>query len=395
MTLNKAIDYLYLRDVGFLELMFALTPMLSSFSLGSLPLSLLMWVVLVVIVALKGKLDRAKVFKPLLFFVLYWFVHSIVIMVSDDMNLNGFLAQIIYFLSVFLLYPVLDLKKLKGSLNWVALISIAGLIYQWIDIQRGGMVHPLEIPGLTMPEGRLLAESMRPSSFYMEPAAYVVFMICPFFFALSERKYIWAVAIILSMFLTTSTTGLILSFIMLGVSVLSVRKMKIWSWVITLLIGAGLFYALTHFDAFEGGIEKFENTDISTNVRLTQGIYVVSTMNPSEYVLGVPYSTAYNYCISGRGTNVVFYGKTVFVPTFWEILLLYGVVGLALYLYIYYYFFKNDRTTRPLIIALCAVLFSSSYAIGVYYIFTLIIILATYKKNDDEHSVKKIRYVKY
>lgn len=383
MTLNKAIDYLYLRDVGFLELMFALTPMLSSFSLGSMPLSLLMWVVLVVIVALKGKLDRTKVFKPLLFFILYWFVHGIAIMLVDDVNLNGFIAQLIYFVSVFLLYPVLDLKKLKGSLNWVAVVSIMGLIYQWIDIQRGGMIHPLGIPGLTMPENRLLTESLRPSSFYMEPAAYVAFMICPLFIALFEKKYIWGVTIILSIFLTTSTTGLVLSFVILGMSVLSARKMKVWTWVVTLLIGGGLYYALINFDAFELGVQKVENTDTSTNVRLTQGVYVVGTMQPSEYIFGVPYSSAYNYCKSGRAMNVEFYGKSVFVPTFWEILLLYGLVGIILYMYIYYYLFKRDRTSRSLIIALCMVLFSSSYAIGVYYIFTLIIILAMYRNNTE------------
>ena len=389
-AINKLIEYLQLRNVGLIELAFAMTPMLSSFSLGALPLSLLMWVILIIIVALKGKLSQANVYKPLLFFILYWFFHSIAIMVVDDVNLNGLIAQIIYFGSVFVLFPVLDSKKLKGSLNWVALISIIGLLYQWSLLARGEMVHPLEIPGLTMPETRMETFSTRPSSFYMEPAAYVAFMICPLFFALSEKKYLWVIAMIMSMFLTTSTTGVVLSFVLLGVSVLSVRKMKKWTWVVTILVGSGLFYALTHFEAFEGGVEKIENTETSTNVRLSQGVYVVSTMQPAEFIFGVPYSTAYNYCKSGRGTNVVFYGKSVFVPTFWELLLLYGIVGLILYLNVYYRIFKRDRTTRPLIVALCAVLFSSSYGLGIYYIFSLIIILATYRNNCIELGVNHV-----
>lgn len=377
--LKKVIGYLDLQHVGFLEMFFALTPILCGFHLGAMPLSLLMWVVLIGIVILQGKINQIRFYKPLLYFTIYWLAHTLVIMAIDNVNFNGFVSQIIYFIAVFSIYPVLDLEKLKGSLNWVAIISIAGLLYQWQEILRGGMVRPLGIPGLEMSATRLMYESLRPSSFFMEPASYVAFMIYPLFFALSEKKYIWVVVLILSVFLTTSTTGLVLSFIMLAVSMLGVRKAKSWTWIVTLVIGGGLYLALTNFSAFEMGVEKIENTDASTNVRLSQGIYVVSTMQPEEYVFGVPYSSSYNYCISGRVTNAVFYGESVFLSTFWEILLLYGIVGLALYLNVYLQILKQNRITLPLVVSLIAVLFSSGYALGVLYIFSMIMLLVIAK----------------
>lgn len=386
---KKISRYLDLKQVGFLEMIFALTPLLCGFHLGPLPLYLVTWVLIMLIILLQGKFHRFGTYKPLLLFIVYWLIHTFVIMVIDDVNTNGFIGQIIYFVAIFAIYPALDLKKLKGSLNWVAIISIAGLLYQWQDILRGGMVHPLEIPGLSMSESRLLSESLRPSSFFMEPAAYVSFMICPLFFALADKKYIWVVILILSMFLTTSTTGLILSFVILGVSALSERKVKIGAWIVTILIGGGLYIAVTNMSAFEAGIEKFENTDVTTNVRLSQGVYVVGTMNPSEYIFGVPYSTAYNYCKAGRAPNVVIYAESVYMSTFWELLLLFGIVGLVLYLNIYLQLLRLSRKTLTLVSALFVVLFSSSIGIGVTFVFTLIILLATVKEELILNTKKK------
>ena len=389
--LSKITEYLSLREVGLLEMSFALTPMMSGFGLGSLPMSLLMWVWLVALVILQGKMGKIQLYKPLLCFVLYWLLHQLLIMVIDDLNLNGFLAQMICFIAAFSLYPILNLQKLRGSLNWVAIISMLGLLFQWTQIARGTMVHPLEIPGLTRSDFLLEKMSFRPSSFFNEPAAYVAFMICPLLFALIEKKYTWAVGIILSVFLTTSTTGLFVSFIMLCVSVAVDRKIKISNIIIIALIGGGLLLAFTHLDMFSVGLSKLEDTDASSNIRLTQGQYVVGTMNSNEFIFGVPYSTAYNYCIAGRAPDAVFYGETVYMPTFWQILLLFGIVGLVLYINVYIQILKHCRTTLPLIVALFAVMFSSSYALGVSYFSTLIVLLVILK-NYSSSPQKIIKY---
>ena len=96
---------------------------------------------------------------------------------------------------------------------------MVGLLYQWGLIAAGGEVRPIQLPFLDMGESRLETFSVRPSSFFMEPAAYVAFMYLPLAFSLIERKFIWTAAIILSEFLTTSTTGLLTSFIVLIVYV--------------------------------------------------------------------------------------------------------------------------------------------------------------------------------
>lgn len=376
------IDYLNLREVGLLEMAFALTPILSGYRFRELPLSLLMWLVLIAIVTFQGNLQKIRIFEPLLLFSGYWVIHEIVVVFSDDVNINGLLAQLIYFASVFILYPTINGPKLRGSFNWVAIIAMLGLLYQWTLIVRGNMIHPLEIPGLEMSESRLLSESSRPSSFFMEPAAYVEFMIFPLFWSLLDKKRIWTFIIVLSIFLTTSTTGILLSFIMLGTSMFS-QGTRVRSFFMVLLIGVALFYSLTHFSAFRFGIEKMQNTDTETNVRLTQGITVVSTMSSSEYLFGVPYDNAYEYCVSRSITNIEYYGENVFMPTFWEIILLYGLIGLIFYSNIYIKLFKKNRVLFPFLICVVAMWFSGGYGIHNGFAFStvfLLVIAEMYKK---------------
>lgn len=373
-----------LKDVGLLELTFALTPMLGGFCIGTIPLSALMWLILILIVLFRYGKFRIRDFKPLTIFIIYWFLHQFLLLFIIDVNFNSILAQLLYFASVYVLYTTLDPRKLRGAMNWVAIISIAGLLYQWMSIVRGIGVHPLEIPGLSMEVDRLETESLRPSSFYMEPAAYVSFMVCPLLFSLLDKKYLWSAVLILSFFLTTSTTGIFLSFVLLVTSLFT-RKFKFSSFVVVVVLGCGLFYSLKYIEAFNTGIEKLENTD-SSNVRLSQGPKVVGSMHPEEFVFGVPYSSAYNYCKAGRYSDVEYYGESVYMSTFWNMILLYGIVGLFLYLMIYLKLFRMSRLIWPLLFGLCATMFSDPDIIQNNFIYKLIFMLVI-ATNDPSNRI--------
>ena len=373
--------YLNLTRIGIVELLFSFTLLLSGFRLSNIPMTIISWSILILLVFFRQRKIIFENLWPLTILIIYWIFHELFIILVDNVNLNVYLEQIILFISFFFLYPSLNLEKLRGSINWVALISIGGLLYQWTIITSGGGVHPLEIPGLTMSENRLETITIRPSSFFMEPAAYVAFMICPLALALIDKKYIWAVIIILSIFLTTSTTGLILSFVILIMSLINARvnKISIFAMIIS---GFGLYYTLTHFDAFKTGVQKYENTDIETTIRLVQGPTVVESMELYEYAFGAPYSSAYNYCKDRNVKGIVYYGKSVYMSTFWFLILRFGITGLLLYLYIYFKVVQSSRLTIPLTTCLLAVMFSSSYAIGGTYIFSLLFLLTICRYED-------------
>lgn len=376
--IGKILDYLNIRQAGGIELYFATLLIFSAYSFNGIPLQVILWCLLLVFLLTK-KNCKKNVFRPLAILAVYILIHDFVYLFVANGNVNAFIMQIVYFGCMIMAINVFDINKLKGSLNVIAIISMIGLLYQWGIIAAGGGVHPIEIPFLDMEKNRLESFSVRPSSFFMEPAAYVEFMYIPLMFSLIDKKFIWTAIIIISEFLTTSTTGLLTSFIML-IAYIFTQKMSIKIRLFTLLLGGAMLFSLTHVEAFKGSTEKLDNTDVETNVRLTQGPYVVSTMNREEIICGAPYSSAYQYCSSGRAPYVMYYGKEVYMSTTWRLILKYGFIGLYLYLLFYYKIIRENRETIPLVACLIVIMFSSGFGVGLSFVYSGIpLLLLCYK----------------
>lgn len=360
--MKKIINYLQLNQVGGLELLFAFTPMLSGYGFMGYPLSLMLLPVLLFMAMKRRTGTHYDVFKPVSILLVYVAVHDLVLVLSLGKNFFGYINTLLSLASILYISPILNFEKLKGSLNCVCIVAIGGLIYQLSYILAGQGVHPLEIPFLSMSENRLEEFEMRPSSFFMEPAAYTAFMFVPMALALISRQYVWMGVLVFSVFLTGSTTGLLTSFIMIGMYALT-QGLKKRNILLMLAMGVVMFYSLESFSIFEEGVTKMQETDVKTNMRLAQGPYVVSTMDPGEYPLGVFYKEPYDYCLS-RATMVHFYTEEVYMSTFWYMILVYGIIGLLLYLNVYWKLFRKSRLLLPLIVVLLALLFSSGYSLG-------------------------------
>lgn len=368
--MKKLIQYLSLDKLGFLEFLFAITPILIGYGLNGFPLSVLMYLILLVVAFFKRKKHPARyaIFKPIVILLLYVLFHDFVLVAFLGKNFNGLLSTILCLYSIIYIAPILENEKLKGSLNLVSVISILGLLFQYGLILLGHGVHPIELPFLEMAGNRLEGESLRPSSFFMEPAAYSAFMFVPMMVALKERHFLWLIILIFFVFMTGSTTGLLASFIMIAVFMMTQNLKKKYI-LIVLSIGVLMTFGLQNVSIFEVGMEKLQETDVETNVRISQGPYVVSTMNASEYIAGVFYNSALDYCTQ-RAPGTIFKNDAVFISSFWLILLIYGVIGLVLYLNVYWQIIRRAKFLLPLIGVLIAIMFSSSLAMGPGFAFT-------------------------
>lgn len=380
--MKKIIHDLKLNQIGWLEMLFALMPMLSGYGFGELPMSFLMFPIIYLVAFYNRSHCKKKfdLFKPILILLIYVAIHDLILVIGAGKNFNGYITTLMYLGTVLYVSPVLNLKRLIGSLNWVALIAICGLLYQLMLVLAGQGVRPLDIPFLTMSENRMEVLSMRPSSFFMEPAAYTAFMFVPMAFALMSRKYLWTVVLIFCVFLTGSTTGLLTSFIMLVVYMLTQHLKTKYIFLILTMAGA-MLYALQNFEIFEVGMSKMEEIDVETNMRLSQGPYVVGTMRPQEFFTGAFYGSPYQYC-KERAREVTFYTEEVYMSTFWYMTLMYGVVGLLLYLNVYLKLIKQTRLVLPLVVVLLALMFSSAYSLGIMFIFTTTAMLVVIRNKE-------------
>lgn len=381
------------NKLGWVEMLIALMPILGAYYLGSAPFSfwILLFLSIVSILFKKKKIDFSLL-RPFLIFILYYLVHEVILfIVADSINVNKRIESSVFLISVLFVVPIIDYKKLVASLNLVSLICILGLIYQLIVIMTGGVVHPIEIPGLEMSEDRLAQLSMRPSSFFMEPAAYTAYMYAPLMLSLINRNYWWSAILVVSMLLTSSTTAIFAVFIILGVYVINQGLFKRRSFIV-IFMAALLLYGFTHLSIFNVGMDKLQDTDFETNVRIQQGPVVVSTMHWNELIAGVRYSGTDDYYLAGRtfGKDVAVYGQTIYMSTFWLLIFSFGIIGLLLYLNIFYRLLKRNRVLAPYIICLLVTMFTASMGISVSYVYTMIVlyvIAAQYKQQEQSNRL--------
>lgn len=375
-----------LKNLGWAEMLVALLPILGAYYLGPVPFSFWILLLLSIVTLFKGNIHLHRLLLPLELFFVYWFVHELILVgFVADLNLNKRIEQFVSVFSILLIVPLLDLKRLTASLNLVSVICIIGLLYQLTIVNAGGVVHPLEIPGLKMTEARLEGESIRPSSFFMEPAAYTAYMYAPLMLSLINRKYWWSSILTIAMLLTTSTTAFFAAFIIWVVFLFSRGVIKRGNFIIIVIV-AVLFYAFNHLSIFDTGREKLNNTDFETNVRIVQGPVVVSTMHWDEMIFGVPYGDIGDYYSAGRtqGKNVLVFGDSIYMSTTWALIFSFGIVGLLLYINVYYRLAKQCRLLLPYLVCLFVSMFTSSMYIGVTYVYTIIVlyVVATHLKPE-------------
>lgn len=396
MKKTKFGDYLQLRDVGFLEIMIALYPILANYRFGAIPFNLLILILLDIIVLLRrGKRKRFSA-KEFVYFTVFILLHEVIWLFVMDNPPSYFISSIIafsiLFISVIIISPALNWNKLVGSLNWVTIISLVGIAFQYVQVANGQLVGQIPLPFLEGGASRVDDLYDRPHSFFPEPAAYALFMLIPLFFSFYQRKFIWALIIAIGILASSSTTGLLLLFFMPIVTIILSKANKTTK-IGGLAVGIVSLVVIVNTDFFEASVTKLilESENVEESARLSQGLIIVSKMSPEHYVAGVPYATAYEF-LKGKGLlgSFVVWGTgdeaSVYISSFWNILLRFGVIGLIMYLIIYIKPALQNRNLWPLIACCLIIMFSSSLYISAMFAFQFICIYTF--NNSEKPSVK-------
>lgn len=393
MSTNRIGSIISFKELGWAEMLIALMPILGAYYLGPVPFSFWISLLLIAVSIVKKKRIDIQMFWPLILFICYFLAHEIVLLLTNDsFNINRRIEQLVFLISIICVVPMLEIKKLIYSLNFISLICIIGLFYQIGVIMTGGVVRPIGIPGLVMSEVRLTTLSMRPSSFFMEPAAYTLYMFAPLALSLINKKYWWATIIVISMLLTTSTTAFFSVFIILGVFAITQGLFRRNAFVI-IIVGVILYYGYSNLSFFDVGRSKMEETDYEANVRIQQGPALVGTMYWNEFIFGAPYNDLTEYYFDGRTRGVetkISADNTLYITTAWNLIFSFGIVGLLLYLNVYYRLLKRCRILLPYIICLLVTMFTASIYIGVVYAYTMIILYTIAIQYNPKDELNKL-----
>ena len=376
--MKKLLDYLHLRKLGLLEILFALYPILGAYKYG-VPLNLIV-IIFMDVLALITRKKHPIENRLLIWLFAFVFVHEIVVFLFSGLtssHFNSILSLTIILVSIFILAPRLNYEKMMGALNIVAIISCFGIFYHLMLLLSGQMITPIPLPFLPEPDlsSRLFEEGFRPCSFFMEPASFVTYLMIPLFVSAFERKYILMAFYLVSIFLSTSTNGIILAPILV-ISSLFLQKRLSGFTVVALLLLVGVFYFFANSTLFEGGLQKLESTEVESNSRLSNGPWLVKQMPIEHIVFGIPVHTNQEYFrMEGISTERVDKNNSFYMSDFWRVLVVYGIVGLILHLLSLLNFIRIEHSITPYIIVLLIAQFTQSVAFSSNYAFQVCFIL--------------------
>lgn len=394
----KTAEFLKPSKYGLIEFLFVSLPMLSAYY----HIDYYIIVILAVISFIKtgGRLYKGS--RALAIMVAYAIIHEIVVCVFvqevPDYHINNTLFRIVVLLSIFIMTPALNFERLFRCYILLTLIAVIGLLYHVFLIRTGNMVTMLKIPFLPVdPNSSAIELSYRPLSFFLEPSNLNAFLIFPLFYTLHYKKYILAAIITISVFISTSTNGIVTTSIMLMTYFFTQNigvKRRLFLMALIVISGAFLVYSDYALDSRT----KVENTDIETTSRLINGPSLVSGMPIEHLIVGFPavsveqYKDHTNYIPS---VQLIGKNDAYFVSAFWLILAKFGFVGLFLFFWAYYGLYKKNHHIIIVMLPLLVLKFSSGGAFdyGTFINTTLILSFIIYEDKTQQIGLsnKKIR----
>lgn len=392
--MKKILSYLNLNQIGLLELIFAFYPILSGYAYGALRMDLLVLLVMDVIVLLRPRKKWLSC-SPLLWLMFFILFHEFILFfyLGTDRSylLNTIIGYFILFISIFIIVPALNYKKLVGSLMWVGILSAGGILYHFYIIQSGGVCYPIKLPFLPdlAKDTRLFEEISRPTSFYWEPAAFVTYMMVPLFISLYQRKFLLTGGIIFVMFLSTSSTGILLSLIMCGIYILT-QKVKLRYKFLLLLLAGIMVCFLLRSEIFDIGVTKIQKIELDNTSRLINGPTLILDMPVEHLITGMPEANVMDYGrINPLISNLLLTRSgDIFVSAFWLVLAKFGIIGLFLYLNLYFRLIKSNLKLLPYGLVLIIAMFFQGFMFSAIFAFQIIFMIAFKQSIPTNFDVK-------
>lgn len=386
------LDYLHIKKLGLLEVLFALYPILGAYKYG-VPFNIIVIIIMDVFALITRKKHRIEN-KLLVWLFAFILIHELIVFLISGLtssHFNSIISTVILLVSFFILAPRFNYGKMVGALNIVAIISCIGIFYHLMMLFSGHLITPIHLPFLPEPDlsSRLFEEGLRPCSFFMEPASFVTFCMIPLFVAVYEKKYLLMSFYLVSIFLSTSTNGIVMAPIMILSSLFMQKKIGLPVFISIFILG-GLFYFFVNSYLFEGGLEKIENTEMESNSRLSNGPWLVSQMPIEHIVLGIPVHTPQEYFrLMSISTERIDSKDNFYMSDFWRVLVIYGVVGLTLHILSLLLFIRMETKLIPYLIVLLIAQFTQSIAFSSTYVFQFCFIMAFIYSHAPSFSYKR------
>ena len=383
---------------GLIETIIPLICICSPYNIGGISLSVILMLIGILYMLVRER--RLLAYRPLLALFAFMLLHDFMKIAFVPMNAGLWLERIVYVIFLFTITSRVNYDKLYKSWSVLGFFAVLGLVYQSVQIYvlhtPVRMIHIF--PFLSSASENYELAYLRPHSFFLEPASYVVWIIPLLCMLLDRGKMILAIIVTITVLLSTSSTGIVMVAVVWGCYAFALKgdtskPVPRMFAIAGILLIVGLFLNL---EIFSYGINKLMNISIESttnSVRLTLG-YRLWWAAPLLYkVLGIPYANVESYLRNG-GINLSRYYLTLntsylgYVNAIGNCMLMYGILGLFLYIRMYWKLWSDlDKRLRIYFLACVLSIFGQSVFWNTIFVMQFAIMLGCSTKAEDNSVI--------
>jgi hypothetical protein len=230
----------------------------------------------------------------------------------------------------------------------------------------------------------------RPSTFFSEPQAYASFMIPLLIMALYKKKYFFSIFIAISIFLSTSSQGILLVGITFLIFIFHTGKW--YNKILFSLLSILLIMVLFTLPIFQFATEKILKTNyLEDNIRLTRGFIIYSTFNKTDLMWGIGEGQQQSYVEEylsfmpwfKRFKNDTDHEALLgYSTTFARILISSGIFPLIVFIILLFSLAKcSDKDLFALLLIIVASSFASTILFNTWFLFYYLLYFGCVDKN--------------
>ena len=341
---------------------------------------------------------KKKQYRPYLVFLIYVvFRDTIRILVGNDAiqtQINRMIEYVLVYIFVFLsCNGDFDEDRLYTVWKRVGFIYMLGILYHVCCIYLlNKNISPITIiPGYIIRPQETIAQ-LRPCSFFAEPAAFVSAILPLEFLALKKNDIKIAIFVLISILLSTSTIGIVLSAILwVGMFLSSNYNQK--SKIMILLCALIILGIFTSSSLFLGALDKVIEVvkgGSTVGSRILVGVKVVKSQSIFSLVFGTNYNEVTNYItdninkFSQDSLIMAYYNQNrVFLNTFCRLFFMYGGIGVFLFYFpLVKYVCKSQYNAKLYLLMTIIGTFAQTMLLNPAY-FMMITLLLFYAGEDE------------
>jgi len=281
-----------------------------------------------------------------LFLMLIYVLMNQLLVHGTSTEVNSIIGIIISVLLVFILSGEINEDNLYKVYSFVGVITMIAVVIQSFSIF---VLHANVGPIVLFPS--LIREDFwyflgeRPTSFFSEPQAYASYIIPLLFLAMKRRRMLFAILITLTIFLSTSSQGIVISLALWTFYAIKYLK-NAGSRMVAIVILGCFIVLLCNLPVFDFAVNKIANTNFAQDPRISKGFVTYSALPITEQWMGIGYRNLTNYAFT---SDISFYWMETQPESGWEyvttvsgMFLYFGVLGGCLLLLLFYKMIRYD-----------------------------------------------------